>query len=179
MKNTSDTSFGLIAPEQFMEVMERVRKANHMTYIYNIAATVIIFVISFVAMAVMGPGYILIGLFMLACSVGQLIHTIRYKRRVISTEEIAGLPDLMDAVEQVDNPLLRRFVLFRKDGKWGVYDMAMHCIALEPVYDGISWTKKGLRMVLTRDGISRQARFSPATGKLKVEQTLYTDNHEQ
>lgn len=149
----------LISAESFKSVMKRVRKNSNLALAYNVLGTIAIFVFAIIFLSMADDGLLVPGLIFLAGGVLQLIHTVNFRKYVASTEEIEELPGIMDAVESHRAPSLRRYLRFTKDGKWGVYDVTLHRILLEPVYDRITWKKTGSTLLVSADGTQQLVKI--------------------
>lgn len=171
MEATSNHPDGLLSPEQFQEIVRRQQKRSRLTHGYYVFGTVAIFIFAIVTFVALDGEYVLLPLFLLAAAACQLYITIRFKKYIADDREIAELPQVMDAAENLRNPTLYRYVRFLKDGKWGLYDITLHRVTLNPVYDDISWVRRGVSLLVTAGGTRQrvnigrfngEARFLPA-----------------
>ena len=135
----------------------------------NVLAIVAIFVFAGIMLSVSVEGLMIPILIFIVGGIFQLINTLDFRKYVVSTQEIEELPSVMDAVEEHRTPMLRRYLRFSKDGKWGLYDVTLRRVVLKPVYDQIVWKKTGHTLLVTRDGERQQVRLGRFKGNLKFE----------
>ena len=71
------------------------------------------------------------------------------KKRVPSLELIENLPKIVDKIETGMKPSHPRYLFFKKNEKWGVYDYKYCTVVLPAQYDSISWKQKGQVFTVT------------------------------